>query len=113
MIAYGVRNFENLKEGLSEIFRVLRSGGSCMILELSRPENFILRAGYDLYSRLLIPIAGKLASGDSHAYKYLPMSIKAMPSRQTMKYILEAVGFRNVSYKSLTMGVVTIYIAQK
>lgn len=112
-IAYGVRNFENLKEGLEEIYRVLHPDGVCMILELSRPENFILRAGYDLYSGLLIPIAGRLASGDNRAYKYLPQSIKAMPARRTMKHILEAVGFRNVSYKSLTMGVVTIYTAQK
>ena len=112
-IAYGVRNFENLKDGLSEIFRVLKPGGSFMIIELSRPRNFVLRSGYDLYSRVLIPLAGRLASGDNRAYSYLPQSIKAMPSRSEMKSILEDIGFKKVSYKSLTMGVVTIYLAQK
>lgn len=112
-IAYGVRNFENLRNGLEGIFRILKPGGRLMILELSRPENLILRTGYDFYSRLLIPIAGRLASGDNRAYKYLPQSIKAMPPRSGMKKILESVGFRNVRFKSLTMGVVTIYIAEK
>ena len=112
-IAYGVRNFENLQTGLKEIHRVLNPEGSVMILELSRPQNPILRLGYDLYSRLLIPIAGRMASGDNRAYKYLPQSIKAMPTRKEMKRILEQAGFKNVRYKALSLGVVTIYTGQK
>ena len=112
-IAYGVRNFENLKKGFEEFFRTLKPGAKCMILELSRPENPVIRLGYDLYSRLIIPFIGRLVSKDRRAYSYLPQSIAAMPSRKKMAEMLRDAGFRNVFYKPLTMGVVTYYIAEK
>ena len=112
-IAYGVRNFENLEKGFREFHRVLRRGGKCMILELSRPENRLIRAGYDLYSRTLIPLIGRLVSHDRRAYSYLPESIAAMPGRSRVAEMLKEAGFGNVRYKSLTLGVVTYYIAEK
>lgn len=112
-IAYGVRNFEDLEKGFTEFFRVLKKGGVCMILELSRPENRVVRLGYDIYSRGLIPLAGRIVSRDSRAYTYLPESIAAMPPRPRLAVMLEKAGFVNVKYKSLTLGVVTYYIAIK
>lgn len=112
-IAYGVRNFENLEKGFREFHRVLRPGGKCMILELSRPENRLIRPGYDLYTRTLVPLAGRIVSKDSRAYTYLPASIAAMPPRREVAEMLKKVGFGKVSYKTLWPGVVTYYIAEK
>ena len=112
-IAYGVRNFENLEKGFREFHRVLRPGGVCMILELSRPENKVIRLGYDLYSRTLIPLIGRMVSKDRRAYSYLPESIAAMPPRHRICEMLREAGFRDVAFKSLTLGVVTYYIAKK
>ena len=112
-IAYGVRNFENLAKGFREFHRILRPGGICMILELSRPENKLIRAGYNVYSRGIIPIIGRMVSKDRRAYTYLPESIAAMPPRMRITEMLREAGFHNASFKSLTMGVVTYYIAEK
>lgn len=112
-IAYGVRNFENLSAGLGEICRVLKEGGVCMILELSRPENRLTRLGYDLYSRRLIPLVGRLVSKDPRAYAYLPESIKAMPPRSGICGMLLRAGFDDAEFRSLSLGVVTIYTAVK
>ena len=84
-----------------------------MILELSRPENRILRLGYDIYTRTFIPIAGRLFSHDVRAYSYLPESVAAMPRRQEIASMLKDAGFAKVSFKPMTMGVVTYYIAEK
>lgn len=112
-IAYGIRNFENLQKGFDEFFRVLKPGGKCMILELSRPENKILRAGYNIYTKTLIPLAGRIMSRDKRAYSYLPESIAAMPPRKNIEEMLLKSGFREVSSKTLSLGVVTCYIAEK
>ena len=112
-IAYGVRNFEDLRRGFREFFRVLKPGGVCMILELSRPENALVRPLYDLYSRTLIPLTGRLVSRDRRAYSYLPESIAAMPPRSGIARMLEEAGFHNVSFHSLTLGAVTFYLAKK
>lgn len=112
-IAYGVRNFENLEKGFREFYRVLRPGGVCMIIELSRPENRLIRLGYDIYSRSFIPLAGRLISKDTRAYSYLPESIAAMPPRRRIAEMLREAGFKDVSFKSYTLGVVTCYIAVK
>lgn len=112
-IAYGVRNFENLAKGFSEFQRVLRPGGRLMILELSRPENRLVRFFYDIYARGIIPLIGRLVSRDSRAYTYLPQSIAAMPSRKRVEEMLGEAGFGHTASKPLTLGVVTCYSAQK
>lgn len=112
-IAYGVRNFENLEKGLREFHRILKPGGVAIIIELSRPENRLVRIGYDIYSRGLIPLVGRIVSNDSRAYSYLPESIAAMPPRHRIAEMIREAGFRDVVFRSLTMGVVTYYIASK
>lgn len=112
-VAYGVRNFEHLDRGYAEMRRVLRPGGVLCVIELSEPTNPLLYQGYKLYSRTLIPGVGRLVSGDSRAYSYLPESISAVPKRDAMTAIMANAGFTDVRWKSLTFGVVTYYIAKK
>ncbi len=111
-IAYGVRNFQDLRKGLTEMRRVLRPGGVACIIELSRPTAAIPLAGYKLYTKL-IPIAGKLIAGDSEAYSYLPASIAACPQRDEMVRMLLEAGFKEGYWKQLTLGALCIYIAKK
>ena len=110
-VAYGVRNFSNLPQGLKEMKRVLKPGGVLCIIELSCPDGKITTPLYNLYSKKIIPFTGKLMSGDNSAYSYLPKSIEACPQRGDMEALLRASGFRHVEWKSLTFGVVTYYIA--
>lgn len=110
-VAYGVRNFEHLLQGLREMRRVLAPGGVLCVIELSVPENWFWRAGYKLYTKGLVPAVGRLVSGDKRAYSYLPESIAACPQRGDMAKLMHEAGFNDVKWKSLTFGVVTYYIA--
>jgi demethylmenaquinone methyltransferase/2-methoxy-6-polyprenyl-1,4-benzoquinol methylase len=112
-VAYGVRNFENLSRGYQEMLRVLKPGGVLCVLELSVPAHQPFKAFYKLYSGALIPLVGKLVSGDSRAYSYLPESIAACPSRGEMTQLMTQAGFKQAEWKSLTFGVATIYLARK
>lgn len=111
-VAYGVRNFQNLKQGLAEMLRVLKPGGVACIIELARPRKAIPLAGYKIYTAL-IPVAGRLIAGDSDAYRYLPESIALCPQRDRMTALLREVGFREATWKQLTLGTLCIYIAKK
>ena len=111
-VAFGVRNFENLDKGLSELRRVVKENGSVYILEFSKVEGF-LRPFYMFYFKNILPQIGKLISKDNRAYTYLPDSVEAFPHGNEMKEILEKIGFRSVMYKKLTFGVATIYKATK
>ena len=111
-VAYGVRNFERLEDGYREMRRVLKPGGVLCVIELSEPANSLIRSGYRLYSRNVIPLIGRMVSHDTRAYSYLPESIAACPQRGEMTTLMERAGFREAMYKSLTLGVITIYLGK-
>ncbi|MDQ0477994.1 bifunctional demethylmenaquinone methyltransferase/2-methoxy-6-polyprenyl-1,4-benzoquinol methylase UbiE [Chryseobacterium sp. MDT2-18] len=111
-VAFGVRNFENLEKGLSELKRVVKEGKSVYILEFSKVEGF-LAPFYMFYFKNILPQIGKLVSKDNRAYTYLPDSVNAFPFGEKMKTILLNVGFRKVEYKKLSLGIATIYKATK
>ena len=112
-VAFGVRNFENLDKGLQEMYRVLDDGGHLVILELSEPEWFPMKQLYAVYSKVVIPTLGRLLSKDRSAYTYLPQSIKAFPQGEVMQQIILKAGFSKVSFKRLTLGICTLYLATK
>lgn len=112
-VAFGVRNFENLDQGLKEIYRVLTKEGHLVILELTSPTYFPMKQLYSFYSKKIIPFIGKTLSKDQNAYTYLPESIKLFPQKEEMINIIKKAGFTKAKYISLTMGICTLYIAQK
>lgn len=113
MVAFGVRNFENLRQGLNEIKRVLKPDGKLMILELTTPQSFPMKQLYTFYSKIFIPTVGKLISKSSEAYSYLPQTIEAFVQGEEMKQILFDCGFSEVVFKRYTFGICTMYFATK
>jgi len=112
-IAFGVRNFENINKALKEIFRVLKSNGTLVILETSIPENLILKNIYKLYLRIIMPIIGLITSSDINAYKYLALSTMNFPNKTVFNNILLKNGFIKVNVKKHSFGIVSIYSASK
>jgi demethylmenaquinone methyltransferase/2-methoxy-6-polyprenyl-1,4-benzoquinol methylase len=112
-VAFGVRNFENLDKGLSEIYRVLSPGGLFVILETSVPTKFPFKQGYKVYSNYILPNIGKLFSKDKSAYQYLSESASVFPFGEKFNNILRKVGFTDVENLPQTFGVSTIYSATK
>lgn len=112
-VSFGIRNFENLEKGLSEILRVLRPGGIFVILETSVPTKFPFKQGYHLYTGNILPLVGRLFSKDKVAYKYLSESASAFPFGKALNNILQQIGFKEVKNKPQTFGVATIYTATK
>lgn len=110
-VAFGVRNFENLEKGLSEMRRVLKAGGKLVILEFSNPTAFPIKQLYNLYFRFITPLLGKWIAKSQAAYSYLPDSVKAFPQGQVMCNILNNTGFQAVTCKTLTFGICSIYCA--
>ena len=112
-VAFGIRNFDNLDKGLSEMYRVLIPGGQLVILELTTPESFPMKQFFALYSKIIIPLLGKLLSKDNSAYRYLPATIKAFPQGEVMKEVIKGAGFSTVNFERLTFGICTLYTAVK
>ena len=112
-VAFGVRNFEHLQQGYQEMARVLKPGGMLCVLELSTPTNRLIRWFYDLYTLHIIPAIGSFKSGDKSAYRYLPQSIAAVPQGDDMLQLMRNAGLHNATFKRLTFGTCTIYIAVK
>lgn len=112
-VAFGVRNFENLEKGLTEMNRVLKPRGICVILEFSVPKNRIVRWFYNLYFKILLPLIGRMVSKDKRAYSYLPESVQQFPSGNDFLKIMEKAGFKNTHHKILTLGIASIYTGVK
>jgi demethylmenaquinone methyltransferase/2-methoxy-6-polyprenyl-1,4-benzoquinol methylase len=112
-VAFGVRNFENLRRGLSEILRVLKPGGMVVVLEFSKPETFPFKQVYNFYFRFILPRVGSIVSNDKAAYTYLPKSVEAFPDGEDFLHILHEIGFKNTKCSSLSFGISTIYIGTK
>jgi demethylmenaquinone methyltransferase/2-methoxy-6-polyprenyl-1,4-benzoquinol methylase len=112
-VAFGVRNFENLKKGLSEIFRVLKPGGTLCILEFSKPRIFPIKQFYNLYSYYILPFFGRLISKDNSAYRYLPASVGEFPDGKAFLNCLRMAGFNGLKEYRQTFGVATIYFGVK
>ena len=112
-VAFGVRNFEDLYEGLSEISRVLKPGGQAVILEFSMPEKFPVKQLYRFYFKRLLPFIGKIISKDNNAYSYLPDSVEKFPKPDTFSKSLASFGLGKCKTKRLTMGIATLYISEK
>ncbi|MEP1032925.1 bifunctional demethylmenaquinone methyltransferase/2-methoxy-6-polyprenyl-1,4-benzoquinol methylase UbiE [Ekhidna sp.] len=113
IVAFGVRNFENLEKGLSEMNRVLRSGGRVVILEFSKPTVFPFKQLYNFYFRWILPKIGKVVSKDNAAYTYLPESVNEFPFGDDFLQILEKTGYKNTKCKPLTLGISSIYVGEK
>jgi demethylmenaquinone methyltransferase/2-methoxy-6-polyprenyl-1,4-benzoquinol methylase len=112
-VAFGVRNFENLEAGLTEILRVLKPNGTFVILETSVPTKFPFKQGYTLYTKYIMPLIGKIFSKDNAAYTYLSESASNFPFGEGLNNILRKVGFIEVASHPQTFGVATIYEASK
>ena len=112
-IAFGIRNFENREKGLREMLRILKPGGRLVILELSRPENKVIRWFYDLYFLHILPKIGGKVSGDKAAYAYLPTSVAAFPGKKAFMATMRKAGFRAVTHKAFTLGICRMYTGEK
>lgn len=112
-VSFGVRNFEDLSKGLSEIKRVLVPGGKLVILETAVPSFFIFRLGYILYTKIIIPFLGKIIAKNQRAYQYLSTSAEHFPHGKEFKILLKNAGFKKVQILYPSLGVVNIYIASK
>lgn len=111
--SFGIRNFSHLEQALTEMLRVLRSGGHLMLLELSQPQKTPMKQLFWLYSHIIMPILGSLISSDRKAYSYLTKSIEAFPQGEVMERILHNVGFQDIYWKRLSCGICTMYVAKK
>ena len=106
-------NFENLDKGLKEMYRVLKKGGALCIIELTTPVCFPMKQLFKIYSHTILPMYGRIISKDKDAYRYLTASIEAFPQGETMVGIIKSAGFNAASFKRMTFGICTIYIATK
>lgn len=111
--AFGVRNFENMEQGIAEMYRVMKPGGHLMILELSSPEHFLMKQLYSIYSKTIIPTIGRLFSKEKAAYSYLPASIKVVPQGKVMTNLLSRQGFSQTHARTFTFGICSLYTATK
>jgi demethylmenaquinone methyltransferase/2-methoxy-6-polyprenyl-1,4-benzoquinol methylase len=112
-VSFGVRNFENLRKGLSEMYRVLKPGGKAIILEFSQPQKFPMKQMYGLYSKRILPVVGGAISKDKSAYTYLPESVEAFPYGSDFTSLLEDIGYTATKDTPVTFGIASIYEGTK
>lgn len=113
IVSFGVRNFENLEKGLSNIYRVLKPGAPLIVLEFSKPKYFPIKQIYNIYFKFALPTIGKLVSKDSSAYTYLPESVEVFPDGEKFTSILDKIGYKTCKIYSLTFGISSIYVGNK
>lgn len=113
MIAFGVRNFEDLPKGLAEMYRVLKNDGLVVILEFSKPRTFPVKQLYQFYFTRILPTVGRWISKDKSAYSYLPDSVGYFPSGIDFTQYLTQAGFAHLAIRTLTLGIASIYLARK
>lgn len=113
IVSFGVRNFENLLKGLTDMYRVTRPNGTCLVLEFSNPRQFPFKQLYSFYSKQVLPLIGRLISKDPSAYTYLPESVEAFPDGPDFLRIFEQAGFHQTRWIPLTFGVASIYLGKK
>lgn len=113
MVAFGVRNFEDLEAGIRGMARVLRSGGRLFVLEFSKPDRPPFKQLFHFYFHRVMPLVGRIVSKDSAAYSYLPQSVEAFPQGEAFLQVLEHCGLQEATAERLTMGVATLYTARK
>lgn len=112
-VAFGVRNFEHLQEGLAEMLRVLKPGGKLVVLEFSKPRKKLFKSLYNLYMNIIAPQAGKWLSKNKQAYQYLTKSVKAFPDGHKFLHILKQTGYTDTYLKTLSLEICTIYCGRK
>jgi demethylmenaquinone methyltransferase/2-methoxy-6-polyprenyl-1,4-benzoquinol methylase len=112
-VGFGVRNYENLEKGLSEMLRVVRPGAKLVILEFSKPKKFPIKQVFTFYSKYFIPFFGKRISKDEKAYAYLPESVAAFPEGKAFEDVLKKLQYQNVKSKLVSGGIATIYSGTK
>ncbi len=113
IVAFGVRNFENLEKGLTDMRRVLKEGGRVVVLEFSKPRSFPFKQLYNFYFNFILPKVGKMISKDPAAYTYLPESVQAFPDGDDFVSIMNKLGYKNTSCTPLTFGISSLYTATK
>ena len=113
IVAFGVRNFENLELGLGEMLRVVKPGGQVVILEFSKPSKFPMKQLYNVYFTTILPTIGRWISRDQAAYRYLPESVKAFPDGKDFLNVLSGLGYKNPQCDPLTFGISSLYQGSK
>jgi demethylmenaquinone methyltransferase / 2-methoxy-6-polyprenyl-1,4-benzoquinol methylase len=113
IVSFGVRNFENLEKGLTDMCRVMKSGGTCIVLEFSKPQTFPMKQLYNFYFKNILPTVGKIVSKDTSAYTYLYDSVQAFPEGNDFMKVFQRAGFTQTQCLPLTFGISTIYVGRK